>query len=367
MSRRDTSLDIIAGFLILRMILGHCSNWWPGIYQEIWGKLFFFSMPWFFYKSGMFVRARTVKEEIKFCHKRLLIPFITFGSIGIILQISLDFLTSHTLSIEPFIKTIKILILEGTAYGNEPLWFIFTLIITKILYSLISQKISTVAIGFIFGGLAWLFSLYLPYPQYFGNTCCALFFYSAGHCLKKIQYNKGVFILSLITWLVIFVENFSSGDMKSNNITGNYLLYLLSSTGGIISINNIVRKVNHNKIGITTIIIYFALIIYYISNLTSTIGLIAILLATFVGIILICGSYNLPKLENFSLAKIGENSMRYYVTHYLFHAPAIVIFSIFNMNEQELAIVWITMCIVFLPLINIILKQRQNLRILFGE
>lgn len=65
--KRETSIDAVAGLMILTMIMGHVmqfsylfSTW---MYQPL--HLLFFFMPWFFFKSGMFTKKQSVKDCLR--------------------------------------------------------------------------------------------------------------------------------------------------------------------------------------------------------------------------------------------------------------------------------------------------------------
>lgn len=63
-SKRDNSLDAACGLMIIYMIYGHICLW-SGVTQvEIFPRLLFFFMPWFFFKSGMFFKPRSYKSEL---------------------------------------------------------------------------------------------------------------------------------------------------------------------------------------------------------------------------------------------------------------------------------------------------------------
>lgn len=62
--KRETSIDAVAGLMILTMMMGHVmqesflfSTW---MYLPL--HIVFFRMPWFFHKAGMFAREQNVKD-----------------------------------------------------------------------------------------------------------------------------------------------------------------------------------------------------------------------------------------------------------------------------------------------------------------
>ena len=79
---RDYSLDAACGLMIIYMIYGHICAW-SGVQQiELFPRLLFFFMPWFFFKSGMFFREKPFKKEFVNGVKKLIVPYIVFSIIG---------------------------------------------------------------------------------------------------------------------------------------------------------------------------------------------------------------------------------------------------------------------------------------------
>ena len=53
-SNRDYTLDLACGILIIRMVLRHVLQWSQVTHYDIyeWLNIFFYIMPWFYFKSG---------------------------------------------------------------------------------------------------------------------------------------------------------------------------------------------------------------------------------------------------------------------------------------------------------------------------
>lgn len=64
MKKRDSSLDCVAGILIIYMVLVHIFQWsrMNNILSSYWMQPLSFFMFWFFYKSGMFYKERKCIE-----------------------------------------------------------------------------------------------------------------------------------------------------------------------------------------------------------------------------------------------------------------------------------------------------------------
>ena len=106
--------------------------------------------------------------------------------------------------------------------------------------------------------------LYIPY--YIGNIFHGLACYSAGHLLKEKQFNRYILLLSLVLFLIHFIYPSILG-VRSNSCDKNYFLGTIYNLSGIIVFNNIFYRFFNKKIGL--------------------------------------------------LSYVGQNSMVYYVTHYI--------------------------------------------------
>lgn len=79
LSSRNKSVDWIAGLLTLVVIVQHIDDlsdhsfWWDE--SGLW-KVFYFYMPWFFFKSGTFEKYRPIRETYKKVWTRLVVPYL---------------------------------------------------------------------------------------------------------------------------------------------------------------------------------------------------------------------------------------------------------------------------------------------------
>lgn len=79
---RQNWADTITGICILYMIAMHVSISSEIETQIYVGRLFYFFMPWFFFKSGWFFKERKTSELIVKDFKRLLVPYFFWGAVG---------------------------------------------------------------------------------------------------------------------------------------------------------------------------------------------------------------------------------------------------------------------------------------------
>ncbi|MCQ2190354.1 MAG: acyltransferase family protein [Paludibacteraceae bacterium] len=236
---RVTSIDVVAGIMIIDMISYHCY----GLPFQIFLSFF---MPWFFFKSGMFYRRQSVKECIRKSAKKLLYPFLTFTIVGCLVYF-LIFLQegNHDWS-DYFIIPLKELLLDGSVYGDKPLWFLFSFFVVKVLFSLIESNTKYYVV-FIIPAIIVVYVLYLygnPLPRYFGNVCSGFVFYTLGYILREIQYNKYVSVTAIGVYLLFVVLGIPFVDMFPNELKqGVYLLWFVFSIAGCITFNSVFEKI----------------------------------------------------------------------------------------------------------------------------
>ena len=205
MTTKQTSrleyLDCAHGLMILHMMFYHlcCSillN--TQYYYPVIHTLSFF-MAWFFFKSGMLFKERKLSEVFYRGLIKLIIPAVFFSIIGL----TCHFFANHPqTSISAELEYAYII---GAFRGNVPIWFLFSLFIVQLLYTLTQKtKLSPAFIAFI--SLVWLFlNKYLGLrPIWAYNIPLGLMFYSLGHFLKDLQYKKPIVITSIIIYLALY-------------------------------------------------------------------------------------------------------------------------------------------------------------------
>lgn len=318
MIKRDSSLDTVAGVMTVYMIYTHICPW-AGISPLPYiGKILFFFMAWFFYKSGMFFHNMSLSECYKKGIQRLIVPYILFSLIGWCIFFLRDIIKQE-ISWQYFINSLRPVLHEGAVAGNAPLWFLFTLFCVRIIFCLIQRAKKFLPIFIcLFGVLAFLLNYWHIKDYYWiSNICSGIFFFGCGYIFKNIQYDKYIFIISIIIYvgIIIYIPTFV--DFRSNTFTkGNYFAWILSSLAGIIVFNNL---------------------------------------------------FKLPPLQLKFLSSIGKDSMGYYVTHWIILGITYIFF--FKFIEQDDKETWFisyfSFLIIFLPITNTLLK-KQNLKWMLG-
>lgn len=214
--------------------------------------LLFFFMPWFFYKSGSFYRPKSVKDIIEDSIRRFILPFFIFSVLGHIVYCVIQLCLSGNISFQDcLIEPLKQLLALGSLYGNSPLWFLVTLPLVKLLFSLCgsSKKLMIVLViccatlsiivsdaKEIVNHESYVYRL-LVYPRWFYNTLSGTFFYGIGALMKDVRSNVPCFCVSFLLFVILSFACLSRVDMFPNDLKkGSYCIWLISSLCGIVSV-----------------------------------------------------------------------------------------------------------------------------------
>ena len=180
----------------------------------------------------------------------MLIPYMVF-CIGTFLLFNIWLFPNDSLKsiLASFVRSI---IFTGAPRYNIALWFLPTLFIVRIVFNkfnLIGLKpiviwlVSAIVVIIICSlkykyGDVWL----LCEPYYLFNSFVGLFFFSAGVCLRGIQFEKYLIVGTAILYVIITITYYSFVDMFPNSLLeGSYLLWLASSLSGCIIVNNLFK------------------------------------------------------------------------------------------------------------------------------
>lgn len=154
-------------------------------------------MAWFFFKSGMFYKERIIYEVFINGLKKLIIPAVLFSAIGFFCYYIIERPKTT------FFDEMSFFYVFGTFHGNTPIWFLYSLFVVQILYSLLRKcKINNILIVIFSIGLYYADRLigFRPYPTY--NIPLGLLFFALGNHLKDIQYNKNTIIICLVIYSI---------------------------------------------------------------------------------------------------------------------------------------------------------------------
>ncbi len=235
---RDLSLDVLRGFFIISMIVGH---YWIG--DSLIKIIYSCHMAAFVVVSGYFFsKEKSLKDTLKSSAKTLLIPYAAFAVVQILINIPN---WSGQFFLEALKKYLSGVILTKDILTNVesigPAWFILMLFVVRILYTLI-QKIckkewivTIVVVVLSIGGVVigkagyWL-------PWSFDIALYSLVFYHAGHLFKKfkvLEYVKEHLVLYFVL-TPIWAHMIYKGSVELSR--RNYNLYALGIIGALAGI-----------------------------------------------------------------------------------------------------------------------------------
>lgn len=243
MKQRDTYLDAVGGIMILYMIYGHICLWTELRQLEVFSRLLFFFMPWFFFKSGMFYRKGSVGEVIMKGVKRLLVPYFVFSIVG---YVSFAFMqrNMHTAPVDYYLlNPLRQVFHEGAVSGNSPVWFLFSLFLVRILFTEMQKLKKFSLVGVVLLGLSGYLLNVLGLKDFFyiSNIMTGTYFFGLGYFCKEIQFERYWFAICLLLYGIIVVISPSYIDFRSNSGSGHYLLWMVSAFAGIVTVNNILK------------------------------------------------------------------------------------------------------------------------------
>lgn len=245
-TKRDTSLDFISGLLIIHMILGHTMAF-PFIKTFNYLQcVFFFYMPWFFFKSGMFYKHEDdFKSFITKKVERLIKPFIFFSLLGEPFFILDSYTTGFPLSDwYHYTASFRTIPYFGNFAGNPPCWFLLSLFVIFVAFNLLIYKSNKILCTLLLLGLLLVNHFYNPFPIYsITHTISGCLFFILGYVLKELQYQRNIFIVSLL--VLVFAIPFNSFVGMAFDLLefGNYILWYLFSLAAIIVVNKVAKYI----------------------------------------------------------------------------------------------------------------------------
>lgn len=214
-------------------------------------------------------------------------------------------------------------------------WFLLSLYIVRILYCVLHKLhikplvvfVISILLAYTVNRICYVIepvfvigSKHILFPFYFGNIFYGLAFYSLGDLLRKNQFHKIFFGVSIFVYIIHFFY-YSSMDVRANNASGippTYTLAVIYNIAGIIFINNIFIKYIASKVPFLTY--------------------------------------------------IGKNSMIYYVTHYIILEVMDGLYGIikYAISKQLLYIIFAITLAVFLFLVDR-LFTKTKFKIIIGS
>ena len=226
MKERSRYIDEVSGLLILAMVSIHVTSRFE-VDNTLLLKIFFYFMPWFYYKSGLFYKQKDLAGAIKQSVNKFLKPYIFYTLLGILL--CLPWYSDG----EIIIKSIKEIIKCGSCYFNIPLWFLMSLAFVHLLSQLLLKKIGKLLTAIIsFLGSLFCFHFQINELSWIPYTFMGLFFYSIGASIANVNNKKTNRIIQITALLLVLAYCFSPSfvHMRSNRLeSGLFEIWMLAS------------------------------------------------------------------------------------------------------------------------------------------
>lgn len=224
-SNRQNSIDILKGFGIILMVMGHVGF---GEKFAIYCATFF--MPLFYVISGyLFHDKRKFGQFLGRKFKTLMIPFYSFAMISLLATVvTKEFSTKFIINVL-FFPSKDYMPITGA------IWFLMSMFITEILYFLIRKIFRDVAIIISFllfilmTVLPDMFQIFLPFALQ--TVGISLLYMNIGTLIKKYHLVEKINIkISVVLVLVHIILSQVNGFVNYRQIIfGNYILYFVIS------------------------------------------------------------------------------------------------------------------------------------------
>lgn len=253
MQERIFWIDNLKGFILLLVCIAHI-----GLFPNICDFLKGARMTTFFYLSGFLFSTRKYPTFISYWRSKyhsLLYPYLILSLLFALLPLALrenpifasKWIYSFNLptNVKNFINTyiISIIdIIQGYSFRQttEPLWFVYTLFQTSILFYGIN-KIPYTFLKFacLFGGLGlgWYCNKYsIILPLHMNTMFTSLFFFGIGQYSQTyIKYIKNNIYFIFPTIIIYTLAYYKGGyiDLINNNLGNSFIIFLLYTTSGI--------------------------------------------------------------------------------------------------------------------------------------
>ena len=243
MKERNHAFDILCGICIIRMVSLHIMAFCGQEEQEWWGEVMrwsFFFMSFFFFKAGFFNKGAssgTDMDYLKDRSKRLLVPYVTSGVIGLVVYFSFYFplVDRYKKFVEP-LEWSHIWMKSGF-YGNSPIWFLFSFFVVYMMVRYIDKVKHLCWLTVFFPAISyWAYRTGNNVPMSLGNVFIACYFFYLGRLWQWAMCRFEARRLMAASWLMVLlfvVLGFvapGTYNMSQNIFTGNALMAVVRAT-----------------------------------------------------------------------------------------------------------------------------------------
>lgn len=197
-------------------------------------------MSFFFFKAGFFNKGTssgTDMDYLKDRSKRLLVPYVTSGVIGLVVYFSFYFplVDRYKKFVEP-LEWSHIWMKSGF-YGNSPIWFLFSFFVVYMMVRYIDKVKHLCWLTVFFPAISyWAYKTGNNVPMSLGNVFIACYFFYLGRLWQWAMCRFEVRRLMAASWLMVLlfvVLGFvapGTYNMSQNIFTGNALMAVVRAT-----------------------------------------------------------------------------------------------------------------------------------------
>lgn len=261
MKERNHAFDILCGICIIRMVSLHIMAFCGQEDQEWWGEVMrwsFFFMSFFFFKAGFFNKGTssgTDMDYLKDRSKRLLVPYVTSGVIGLVVYFSFYFplVDRYKKFVEP-LEWSHIWMKSGF-YGNSPIWFLFSFFVVYMMVRYIDKVKHLCWLTVFFPAISyWAYRTGNNVPMSLGNVFIACYFFYLGRlwqwamCRFEVRWLMAASWLMVLLFVVLGFVAPGTYNMSQNIFTGNALMAVVRATLVLCGLSGILLTVRVPRI-----------------------------------------------------------------------------------------------------------------------
>mgnify|MGYP000202514281 CR=1 FL=1 len=225
MSERKIWIDMLKGYGIFVVTLGHLGIWYP-----IEKHIYSYHMFLFFLIFGfLYNEKRSVVDTIRIKFRTLFVPFVLWDVISSLVG---GLILGQNLS--DFISTL--FMLNGEICFNAPIWFLIVLFFVEILYAIVGKIVKNDFLLMLVSILAFCMVGTLKLPLKMNVIPMGMIAYIGGHSLKKIR-SRGQRI-NCICLVVMLCLSILFGEILNERISytagsfGNFVYCIIAGMSG---------------------------------------------------------------------------------------------------------------------------------------
>ena len=261
MKERNHAFDILCGICIVRMVTLHVMAFCGQEAQEWWVVVMrwsFFFTSFFFFKAGYFNKGTssgTDMEYLKDRSKRLLVPYLASGVIGLVVYFAFYFplVDRYKKFVEP-LEWSHIWMKSGF-YGNSPIWFLFSFFVVYMMVRYIDKVKYLCWLTVLFPVLSyWAYKTGNNVPMSLGNVFIACYFFYLGRLWRWAMQRYGGGQIQAASWLMVVAFVVlglvlpGTYNMSQNVFTGNALMAVVRATLILCGLSGVLLTLNVPRI-----------------------------------------------------------------------------------------------------------------------